>query len=66
MASEATEPATKTPESDFTFYCENRQMEVGLLFCLDSYVDVNALNVRDSQCFKCAQGARIRAQFATS
>jgi len=35
-------------------------------FCLDQFVDVNALNVKDSQCFKCPQGNRIRAEFSVN
>lgn len=67
MPRESTERAlTKEEAGETTFYCENRQMEVSLLFCLDAYVDVNALNMRDSQCFKCGQGARIRNRFANS
>ena len=53
----------KTSDSK-TFFCKNRQAEVTTLFCLDSYVDVNALNIKDSQCFKCPQGNRIRCSFA--
>lgn len=48
------------------FYCKNRQAEVTMLFCLDSFVDVNALNIKDSQCYKCQQGNKVRAEFATS
>ena len=47
-----------------SFYCKNRQAEVTTLFCLDSFVDVNALNIKDSQCFKCPQGSRVRTEFA--
>lgn len=46
------------------FYCKNRQSEVTMLFCLDSYVDVNALNIKDSQCFRCNQGNRVRSDFS--
>ncbi len=52
--------------SNETFYCKNRQSTVEVLFCLNSFVDVNALNVRDSQCFKCSQGGRIRTDFASA
>lgn len=48
-----------------TFWCKNRQAEVTMLFCLDSFVDVNALNIKDSQCFKCNQGGRVRNGFST-
>ena len=49
-----------------TFWCKNRQAEVRMSFCLDQFVDVNALNVKDSQCFKCPQGNRIRAEFSVN
>ena len=49
-----------------TFYCENRQAMITTLFCLNSFVDVNALNIRDSQCFKCSQGGKIRSEFASA
>ena len=48
------------------FYCQNRQAEVTMLYCLDSYVNVNALHVRDSQCYKCQQGHRVRVDFSAS
>ena len=48
------------------FYCKNRQAEVSMMYCLDNYVDVNALNVKDSQCFRCTQGSRVRADFSAS
>lgn len=48
------------------FYCKNRQADVTMMFCLDNFVDVNALNVKDSQCFRCTQGSRVRADFSAS
>ena len=48
------------------FHCQNRQSDVTMLYCLDNYVNVNALHVRDSQCYKCQQGHRVRVDFSAS
>ncbi len=60
----STARAQKIDPGNKTFFCENRQAQVTTLFCLDSFVDVNALNIKDSQCFKCPQGNRVRCRFA--
>ena len=49
-----------------TIHCHNRQCDVTMAFCLDTYMDVNALNAKDSQCFHCTQGSRVREDFSSS
>lgn len=48
------------------FQCECRSENVSVMFCIDSFVDVNALNIKDSPCFKCEQGGVIREEFSNS
>ena len=52
-------------KSEF-FFCKGRNENVNIKFCIDSYVDVNALNIKDSPCFKCSQGQDIREAYANS
>lgn len=49
-----------------TIHCHNRQCDVTMAFCLDNYTDVNALDIKDSQCFRCTQGSRVRVDFSDS
>ncbi len=48
------------------FQCSSRSENVSVMFCIDSFVDVNALNIKDSPCFKCEQGQNIREDFSNS
>jgi len=48
------------------FQCECRSENVSVMFCIDSFVDVNALNIKDSPCFKCEQGGVVREEFSNS
>lgn len=48
------------------FFCDSRTENVSVMFCIDSFVDVNALNIKDSPCFKCLQGQTIREAFSGS
>jgi hypothetical protein len=59
----AAEAATEQAREDF-FFCEARTENVSTMFCIDSFVDVNALNIKDSPCFKCAQGGTVRDEFS--
>lgn len=49
-----------------TFHCDNLQRTIPVAACLDWYVDHNALARRDSPCFKCRQGHRVRDEFSRS
>ena len=51
---------------DRFFQCNCRSENVSVMFCIDSFVDVNALNIKDSPCFKCEQGQTIREDFSNS
>ena len=46
------------------FVCEARSENVSVMYCIDSFVDVNALNIKDSPCFRCEQGQCVREEFA--
>ena len=48
------------------FDCRPLQTNLRVENCLANYVDANALNLRNSVCFKCNQGAEIRAAYANS
>ena len=48
------------------FPCKRLQQAVHHATCLDWYVDHNALNRKESPCFKCAQGQANREAFARS
>lgn len=48
------------------FQCSCRAENVSVMFCIDSFVNVNALNIKDSPCFKCEQGQVIRDDFSNS
>lgn len=51
---------------DNFFYCKGRTENVNIKFCVDSFVDVNALNIKDSPCFKCPQGQLVREAYSNS
>jgi hypothetical protein len=59
----AAEPVVEQPREDF-FFCQARTENVSTMYCIDSFVDVNALNIKDSPCFKCTQGAVVRDEFS--
>ena len=46
------------------FVCDNRNENVAVMFCIDSFVDVNALNIKDSPCYRCDQGQCVRDKFS--
>lgn len=46
------------------FLCQARSENVSVMYCIDSFVDVNALNIKDSPCFRCEQGQCVREDFA--
>lgn len=47
-----------------TFYCKFLTRTVAISECLDDYVNANALNIRNSPCFKCSHGLKTRADFS--
>jgi len=51
---------------DVPFNCKNRHEDVSVEKCLDSFVEANAFGLKDSACYKCAQGQRIRNLIARS
>ena len=48
------------------FFCKKLNENIQLATCLDWFVDHNALNRKDSPCFKCKQGQTNRECFARS
>ncbi|MBP7125572.1 hypothetical protein KBD49_04320 [Myxococcota bacterium] len=48
------------------FYCKTRRIEVTVQKCLDSFVEANAFSFKESTCFKCTQGQRVRSLIARS
>jgi hypothetical protein len=34
--------------------------------CLDDYMNANALNIKNSPCFKCAHGLKMRTEFSAT
>ncbi len=56
---------TQVREQD-GFFCRALHTVVKVESCLSNYVDANALNLRNSVCYKCNQGAEVRASYANS
>lgn len=49
-----------------TFQCNTMHRELPMAACIDWFVDHNALARRDSPCFRCKQGLKMREAFARS
>ena len=47
-----------------SFYCKFLTRSIMISECLDDYVNANALNIRNSPCFKCSHGLKVRADFS--
>ena len=47
-----------------TFFCKFLGCTVTVAQCLDDYMNANALNIKNSPCFKCAHGLKMRGEFA--
>lgn len=45
---------------DAPFFCKNLRTEIRVQKCLDSFVEANAFSFKESTCYKCAQGQRVR------
>ena len=58
--------ATKKGQMKFEapFFCSNMQTEMSVRQCLDRFVEANAFGFRESACFKCTQGQKIRQLLA--
>ena len=48
-----------------SFFCKFLGHSVTVQECLDDYMNANALNIKNSPCFKCAHGLKMRTEFAT-
>jgi len=51
---------------DSIIRCKPKQEDMPVEQCLDLYVEANAFNKKDSPCFKCPQGQRLRSLIARS
>jgi len=51
---------------DATITCKVRHIEISIEKCLDSFVEANAFGNRESCCFRCPHGQRIRNMIARS
>ena len=51
---------------DAPFFCKNLRSEVNVQKCLDSFVEANAFSFKESTCFKCILGQRVRNLIARS
>jgi hypothetical protein len=49
---------------DAPFFCKNLQEDVSIGRCLDLFVEANAFGFKDSACFKCVQGQKVRQSLA--
>ena len=46
------------------FFCKFLGCTVTVSQCLDDYMNANALNIKNSPCFKCVHGLKMRSDFA--
>lgn len=46
------------------FYCRAMQADMSVRQCLDLFVEANAFGFKDSACFKCLDGQKIRQLLA--
>jgi hypothetical protein len=51
---------------DAPFFCKNQRSDVAVQKCLDSFVEANAFSFKESSCYKCPQGQRVRNLIARS
>lgn len=51
---------------DETIFCKANHENIPIEKCVDQYVDANAFGIRESACYKCPQGHRIRSILARS
>lgn len=65
MATSAAQKAQKRKLSQ-EFFCKFLHRELAVSACMDHYVNANALNIKNSPCFKCAHGLKTRLEFAAT
>jgi len=46
------------------FFCRTMQSEMSVRQCLDLFVEANAFGLKESNCFKCIEGQKIRQLLA--
>lgn len=46
------------------FFCRTLQADMSVRRCLDLFVEANAFGFKDSVCFKCVEGQKIRQLLA--
>jgi hypothetical protein len=51
---------------DAPFFCKGLREEVRVEKCLDTFVEANAFGLKETPCYKCPQGQRIRNLIARS
>ncbi len=51
---------------DAPFLCKNSRLEIAVQKCLDQFVEANAFSFKESSCYKCPQGQRVRNLIARS
>ncbi len=51
---------------DVPFFCKNLHQEINVEKCLDTFVEANAFSLKESSCYKCPQGQRVRNLIARS
>lgn len=51
---------------DSTIYCKAQKVELSVEKCLDLFVEANAFAQKESCCFRCPQGQRVRNTVARS
>lgn len=48
------------------FKCKSREKMISIEECLELFLNANSLNQKNSPCFKCDYGQKMRADFANS
>jgi hypothetical protein len=51
---------------DAPLYCKNQHNDMPVERCLDQYVEANAFGMKESACYRCPQGQRVRNLIARS
>ena len=48
------------------FFCKFLNTDVTVTDCIDGYVNANSLNIKHSPCYRCANGLKVRTNFANN
>ena len=51
---------------DTPVFCRMTHDEIPVEKCLDQYVEANAFSAKESNCYRCPQGQRVRSLVARS